>query len=67
MKNGKGIYDSDIYDRSVQLLEAYNGKLFSEKDKVQYMNEVYDVDALKNTAYFQMIKEIWLNLNRCSR
>lgn len=53
MKNGKGIYDSDIYDRSVQLLEAYNGKLFSEKDKVQYMNEVYDVDALKNTAYFQ--------------
>ena len=56
MKNGKGIYDSDIYDRSVQLLVAYNGELFAEKDKVQYMNEVYDVDALKNTAYFQMIK-----------
>ena len=56
MKNGKGIYDSDIYDRSVRLLEEYNGMLFSEKDKVQYMNKVYDVDALKNTAYFQTIK-----------
>lgn len=56
MKNGKGIYDSDIYDRSVRLLEKYNGMLFSEKDKVQYMNKVYDVDALKNTAYFQTIK-----------
>lgn len=56
MKNGKGIYDSDIYDRSVQLLVVYNGELFAEKDKVQYMNEVYDVGALKNTAYFQMIK-----------
>lgn len=57
--NGKidGIYDKDIYSRSVDFLRKYETLLFSETYKIEYINEVYDTVQIKNTAYFKQIDE----------
>lgn len=58
--NGSGrgsVYDKDIYDRSVNLLREKQGNLLSESDKTMYINEVYDVEQLKRTKYFQQIEK----------
>ena len=57
--NGKvdGIYDKDIYSRSVDFLRKYEKLLFSETDKIAYINEVYDTAQIRNTAYFKQIDD----------
>ncbi len=57
-ESGRGtIYDKDIYDRSAELLKKREGKLFSESDKIDYINEVYEIEQIKDTKYFQQIEE----------
>lgn len=50
-KNGYGtVYEYEqIYDHSVQFIQQYNNKIFSEEEKINYVNEVYDTEALKKT------------------
>lgn len=58
--NGSGrgtVYDKDIYDRSMDLLQKKQEKLLSESDKIMYINAVYDVEQLKRTKYFQQIEK----------
>lgn len=59
VKNDKkrGIYDRVIYDRSVETLRRYDGKLMSETDKRNYINEVYDINAIEGSWYFDTIKK----------
>ena len=56
-KGKRGIYDGDIYDRSVKMLRRYDGELMSETDKRDYINEVYDVKKIESTWYFETIDE----------
>lgn len=53
----RGIYDRVIYDRSVETLRRYDGKLMSETDKRNYINEVYDINAIEGSWYFDTIKK----------
>lgn len=57
-KNGYGtVYNyKEIYDRSVEYLMEYQGKYFTEQDKLKYIDKVYSVEALKDTAYFKAIE-----------
>lgn len=56
--SGKGsVYDKDIYKRSVNLLKEKDGELFSESDKIAYINAVYDVEQIKRTEYFKQIEK----------
>lgn len=54
-ENDRGIYDKDIYKRSVESLKKYDGELMSEIDKRDYINEVYDVKKIESTWYFKTI------------
>ena len=51
----EGIYDKDIYLRSVDCLRKYDGMLLSESDKKVYIDEVYDIEKIKNTEYYNQI------------
>lgn len=53
----RGIYDRVIYDRSVEILRRYDGNLMSETDKRNYINEVYDINAIEGSWYFDTIKK----------
>ncbi len=56
--SGRGtIYDKDIYDRSIKLLQEKDGELLSEAGKTAYINAVYDVDRIKRTKYFKQIEK----------
>lgn len=63
--NGYGtVYGyKNIYNRSVDFLLQYNGGFFSEVSKSEYINTVYDTDALKGTAYYEEIKSELLTLS----
>lgn len=63
-ENGLGyVYDEVIYSRSAKFIEAYSGKLFTETDKIIYIDKVYDPEdsEIKKSAYY---KEIQDSLNR---
>lgn len=49
------IYDSDIYKRSIEKLVPYQGKLLSEQDKLEYLNEVYKESEIMKTKYYRDI------------
>lgn len=57
----KGIYDKGIYDRSVEMLRKYDGEFFSETQKKEYINDVYDTKQIKNTNYFKQIEKYIAN------
>lgn len=63
--NGSGrgtVYeDKDLYDRSMSVLMEYENRLFSEKDKTEYINEVYSTDKIKGTLYFSKIDKYLKN------
>lgn len=55
-RNGYGtVYQyKDIYDRSVEYLMKYQNAYFSEREKMEYVEQVYDTEALmkNNSKYF---------------
>ncbi len=56
-ENGKkSIYDKEIYERSVAMLLSYDNKIFTESDKVDYVNLVYNEKDLEKT-YVKDIKD----------
>ncbi len=52
-----GIYDKDIFNRSIEYLRKYDGMLLSEADKISYINAVYNTEQIKNTSYYEEIEE----------
>lgn len=53
----RSVYEDKLYDRSLELLSKYEHILFSEDKKTVYMNEVYSVDGVKETIYFENIQK----------
>ena len=53
----RSVYEDKLYDRSLELLRKYEHILFSEDKKTAYMNEVYSVDGVKETIYFENIQK----------
>lgn len=65
-KDGKEIgvgtvYDRDIFEFSVEHIQEYNNQIFTEEDKQDYINKVYDIEKLKNIdnkdSYYNTIKK----------
>ena len=54
VKNGIGtIYDNDIFNRTLSCIRKYDGKMFIEDDKIACVDEVYKIEEISNTNYFQ--------------
>ena len=55
------VYDKDIFKFSVEHIQEYNNKIFTEEDKQDYINKVYDIEKLKNVdnknSYYKTIKK----------
>ena len=47
------VYDLDLYNLSLELLKKYDGKLFTEEDKHEYIQKVYDYDTIKQTSFYK--------------
>ena len=56
-ENGKGkIYEDKLYDVSLKYLRNYENEIFTEELKTEYMNQVYNIEEIQNTDYFNQIK-----------
>ena len=55
------VYDKYIFEFSVEHIQEYNNKIFTEEDKQDYINKVYDIEKLKNidnkNSYYNTIKK----------
>ena len=52
--NGVGsVYDEEIYGRSVQKISQYCGRIFTEREKNDYVCSVYDMQELKPSKYYR--------------
>ena len=50
IRSGYGtVYEKELYDRSAILIQKYNNALFTEQQKLDYIDEVYDTKALRNS------------------
>lgn len=47
---------AEMYDRAIDKLLKYQDQLFTEADKMQYINDVYNTDEIKETSYYEQIK-----------
>lgn len=56
------VYDEDIYNSSLRYLAEYDGKIFTEYEKTQYMNNVYSLENIKNTKYYQSFIKLLNNI-----
>jgi len=63
--NGYGtVYEcTELYDRAIDMLMPYQDQLFTESAKMQYINDVYNTDEIKNTSYYQQLKTELQKLN----
>lgn len=52
-----GVYNMDLYKRSVDKLKQYEYQVFTERDKADYIDAVYNQDEIKDTSYYQEIEK----------
>lgn len=50
------VYDKFLYDRSSEFLKKYNNNIFDENMKLEYIDNVYDTEALKNPIAVYMTR-----------
>ncbi|MDR0850718.1 MAG: CRISPR-associated helicase Cas3' [Christensenellaceae bacterium] len=54
---GRGsVYDKYIYDKSFEALKPYDNKYFTEQDKQRYIEEVYSLESVKSSKYYEEFK-----------
>lgn len=57
------IYDKDIYDKSIDLLNEYDGEVLKEKVKVDLVDRLYSKEMLDGTDFYKRFKESFSILN----
>ena len=56
--NGKNsVYDLEIYDRSVKFIKEYDNKIFTEEQKLKYIDKVYNTKDLEKSDYLESINK----------
>lgn len=53
----KSVYSTEMYNRSFEFLEKYQGHIFTEEQKNKYISEVYDAEQIRDTNYYKKIEE----------
>lgn len=51
------IYDEEIYEKSIEMLRPYNGKILQEKVKIDLVDKLYSKEMLQGTEFYKKFKE----------
>lgn len=51
------VYDEDVFNLSAEYIKKYNEKIFTEEEKQEYINNVYNVEKLEYSKYYRDIEE----------
>ena len=47
------IYDKEIYQKSIDLLQEYSGQILEEKTKIDLVDKLYSKEMLQNTDFYK--------------
>ncbi|TKZ36104.1 CRISPR-associated helicase Cas3' [Brachyspira catarrhinii] len=58
-ENKNSVYNSELYDRAVKFIKKYDNDIFTEEQKLEYINKVYNTKELEKekSKYLQRINE----------
>lgn len=51
------IYDKEIYQKSIDLLQEYSGQILEEKTKIDLVDKLYSKEMLQNTDFYKKFNE----------
>jgi len=51
------IYDKEIYQKSIDLLQEYSGQILEEKTKIDLVDKLYSKEMLQNTDFYKKFSE----------
>ena len=51
------IYDKEIHRKSIQLINQYDNKILTEKDKVNLVDTLYSKENIQDTKFYHNFKE----------
>ena len=57
------VYDKEIYSKSMELIEAYNGRFIEENEKVTLVEELYSKQSLDGTKFLETFENSMHILN----
>ena len=57
------IYDKEIYQKSIDLLQEYSGQILDEKTKIDLVDKLYSKEMLQDTDFYKKFNEAFLVLN----
>ena len=67
--NGKNsVYDLELYERAIRFIKEYNDNIFTEEQKLEYIEKVYNTKELEKakSKYLQRINENYEALKKLS-
>lgn len=56
------IYDKDIFERSKKFLAPYENRIFTEREKLDYINAVFSENEIRETDYYREFQRAWSNI-----
>ena len=51
------VYDLELYNRAVDFIKEYDNKIFTEEQKLEYIEKVYNSKELENSDYLERINK----------
>lgn len=51
------IYDKEIYQKSIELLQEYRGQILDEKTKIDLVDKLYSKEMLQDTDFYKKFNE----------
>lgn len=57
------IYDKEIYEKSISLLEEYDEEILEEKIKIELVDKLYSKEMLEGTEFYKNFKKSFLVLD----
>lgn len=57
------IYDKEIYQKSIELLQKYNGQILEEKTKIDLVDKLYSKEMLQNTDFYKKFNDAFMVLD----
>lgn len=51
------VYDNDIYSKSIELLQNYNGEILKEENKIKLVDKLYSKEILDGTEFYKKFEK----------
>lgn len=51
----KSVYNLELYERAIKFIKEYDNNIFTEEQKLEYIDKVYNTEELENSDYVESI------------